>query len=105
MIIPSDRFSLMASMKSSIPLTTSDQVDHNVMHMTSTPRLTLLPVMKRDSRPKAKTLTASNLPQQNHHFHRENNVNKAKERKRSKSPAQKAANFFEAMSNSWFGGK
>ena len=107
LVIPSNRFSLMAVMKSSIPSTTSDQVDHNVMLMTSTPRLTLLPVMKRDSRPKTKTLTATNLPssQQNHYNHNENNVNSVKQRKRSKSPVQKAANFFEAMSNSWFGGK
>ena len=100
LIIPNDRFSLLATLKST--LTMSDQVDHNVMVMTSTPRLTLLPVMKRDSRAKAKTLTASNLPNQNH----VNNHVKSKEsRKRSKSPVQKAANFFEAMSNSWFGGK
>ena len=105
LIIPSDRFSLMATLKESITKSNlQEQVDHNVMNMTSTPRLTLLPVMKsreRDSRAKAKTLTASNLPSSMN-----NSENIRKERKRSKSPVQKAAaNFFEAMSNSWFGGK
>ncbi len=126
-LVPSDRFALLASMKSSIPSATSistsssmqnghDHHEHNVMVLSkSCPRFPLLPVSSssssvnkiRDSTGpgrSASTLTASNLPQ-NHAARRSVNSSSGT-RKRSRSPVARAAgSFFEAMSTSWFGGK
>lgn len=112
-MIPNDKFALMASLKASIPSQVSSnghhhsdqQNEHNVMIMVpNCSRFALLPVMvnQRGREAKSKTLTASNLPS----IVQNSSRSSIKERKRSKSPVAKAANsFFEAMSNSWFGTK
>ena len=102
-IIPNDKYTLLASMKASIPPKIEQQSDHNVMIMApSCSRFALLPLMTSTNHSrgreliKQKTLTASNISK----------VSSSPQRKRSKSPVAKAANsFFEAMSNSWFGTK
>lgn len=118
-MIPNDKFALMASLKSSIPSQPSktmtnghhhpEQNEHNVMIMVpNCSRFALLPVMANTSHSsrgrEAKTLTASNLPSMIQGS--SSSPGRIKERKRSKSPVARAANsFFEAMSNSWFGTK
>jgi hypothetical protein len=133
-IIPSDRFALLASMKSSIPASTPssrlssgttsvmangcfEQHEHNVMLLSaSCGRFALLPVSSsvhgghrgrgRDVKRGggANSLTASNLTSARSPMTASASSSAA--RKRSKSPVARAAgSFFEAMSTSWFGGK
>lgn len=117
-LIPSDRFSLLASIKASSSLQQEQQQDHNLMRLScnkSVARFPLLPLsnssnsQKRSSRGDANksrnTLSAANLQQPT-----KNSASGGKSggntRKRSKSPVARAAgSFFEAMSTSWFGGK
>merc|ERR1712223_1993280 len=116
-MIPNDRFSLLSSMKASIPSVSKQnqglnghfdhQSEHNVMILApNCSRFSLLPVTSSHSqrgrdKTSAKTLTASNL-----HSSKTSITSSTATRKRSKSPVARAANsFFEAMSNSWFGTK
>ena len=115
-IIPPDRYSLLASMKSSIPATPNsrtlqnghDQHEHNVIQLSSTcSRFVLLPITTKRGRETrirgANTLAVSNLPSTTSASVTPSN-NSA--RKRSKSPVARTANsFFEVMSSSWFGSK
>ena len=125
-IVPSDRYSLLASMKSTLPNSTSstnfssiqnghDQHEHNVIPLSATcTRFSLLPITNKRGRDgtrmgnprgamNSNTLTASNLPTSTS---ARTSSTSTSTKKRSRSPVTTAANsFFEAMSTSWFGGK
>ena len=118
-MIPNDKYTLLSSLKASIPAKANNNQlnghhidqpsDHNVLNLApNISRFSLLPIVTSGGHPRGrgekvnKTLTASNLPQNS-----AIPINKSgATRKRSKSPVAKTANsFFEAMSNSWFGTK
>ena len=121
-LVPSDRYSLLASMKSTLPNSSNissiqnghDQHEHNVIPLSATcTRFSLLPITNKRGRDgtrmggnrsvNSNTLTASNLPTSTS---ARTSTTSASTKKRSRSPVTTAANsFFEAMSTSWFGGK
>ncbi len=113
-IIPADRFSLLASMKSSLPIAaagTSDQ--HNVLWTLShrPEKIPLVPVPRRKkdvghNSMKQRLLTTSVSGALKASSQASSISPVMGRRKREKSPVAKATgSFFEAMSTSWFGGK
>lgn len=126
-LIPNDRFALLASMKSSLPPQQSSpastsgfqdqQQQHNLLWSFPhcPPKIALVPIPKRRSTkeknraglttimPSASSLVAPTRSRQS----LLSSVSPVTARKkRDRSPVAKAAgSFFEAMSSSWFGGK
>lgn len=107
-LIPNDRFTLMASMKSSLPApsSSSSQENHNLM-WTIPPKKEKIPLIPIPKRMKPESQMSSLLSVQDGTGHGPRSVSPVLgRRKRDKSPVTRAAgSFFEAMSTSWFGSK
>ncbi|TRY75813.1 hypothetical protein TCAL_07009 [Tigriopus californicus] len=109
-LIPNDRFTLMASMKSSLPppSSLSNQENHNLM-WTIPPKKEKIPLIPIPKRMKPESQMSSLLSAQDGNMtgHGPRSVSPVLgRRKRDKSPVARAAgSFFEAMSTSWFGSK
>lgn len=109
-LIPSDRFTLLASMRSSLPTTSGSQSEqqHNVL-WSFTHKADKMPVIpvprKKKRRPRETAAEGAMLSTMSTSTLTTVSPVMGRRKKRDKSPVSRAAgSFFEAMSSSWFGG-